>query len=50
MVLLRTQLPVALHVRIPETLVVMSEASGCWEFAARVVAFHLNVMAALAVA
>jgi hypothetical protein len=40
---LRTQLPVALHVRIPVTLVVMSEASGWRELGASVVEFHLKV-------
>jgi len=50
MVLLRTQLPDARHVRIPEILVVMSEARGSWEFGARVVAFHLKPTVALALA
>ena len=47
---LRTQLPVALHVRIPLALVVMRDARGCCELGARVVAFHLKAGAASALA
>ena len=43
MVPLRMQPPVALHVRIPVTLVVMRDARGCCELGARVFVFHLKV-------